>query len=195
MRQQNSSAVEGFILLYSAVYLRIQKWKNYWNRSTFAKVTVKIKVAQFFLTHSVYCTQTCVLLNLHKQQQNVHGHAVSIPLVRDCSEFCITVCPVTEWSSQRPPIYNGQILLQKPSKAQNPIKPENPLGWPRWATGFFESWWHWFMADVKVVVASTFDEIVNDPTKDVLIEFYAPWCGHCKSLAPKYEELATKASC
>jgi len=26
--------------LYSAVYLRIQKWKNYWNRSTFAKVTV-----------------------------------------------------------------------------------------------------------------------------------------------------------
>ena len=47
---------------------------------------------------------------------------------------------------------------------------------------------------VKVVVASTFDEIVNDPTKDVLIEFYAPWCGHCKSLAPKYEELASKAS-
>ena len=46
--------------------------------------------------------------------------------------------------------------------------------------------------DVKVVVAKNFDEIVNDPEKDVLIEFYAPWCGHCKSLAPKYEELAKK---
>ncbi|BFZ02019.1 hypothetical protein BsWGS_05058 [Bradybaena similaris] len=45
---------------------------------------------------------------------------------------------------------------------------------------------------VKVVVAKNFDEIVNNEDKDVLIEFYAPWCGHCKSLAPKYEELAKK---
>jgi len=45
---------------------------------------------------------------------------------------------------------------------------------------------------VKTVVGLNFDEIVNDPEKDVLIEFYAPWCGHCKQLAPKYEELGEK---
>lgn len=42
---------------------------------------------------------------------------------------------------------------------------------------------------VKVVVAKTFDEVVMSG-RDVMIEFYAPWCGHCQRLAPTYEELA-----
>lgn len=42
---------------------------------------------------------------------------------------------------------------------------------------------------VAIVVAKNYNDIVLDDEKDVLIEFYAPWCGHCKALAPKYDEL------
>lgn len=44
-------------------------------------------------------------------------------------------------------------------------------------------------ADVKVAVGNNFDELVINSDKDTLIEFYAPWCGHCKKLAPAFEEL------
>ncbi|KAF7287794.1 hypothetical protein GWI33_003425 [Rhynchophorus ferrugineus] len=45
---------------------------------------------------------------------------------------------------------------------------------------------------VTVAVAKNFDEVVVNNEKDTLIEFYAPWCGHCKKLAPTYDELAEK---
>uniref|UniRef100_A0A6A7G4W3 protein disulfide-isomerase n=2 Tax=Hirondellea gigas TaxID=1518452 RepID=A0A6A7G4W3_9CRUS len=45
---------------------------------------------------------------------------------------------------------------------------------------------------VLVIVGNTFDELVVSAEADVLVEFYAPWCGHCKKLEPEYTDLGER---
>ncbi|OIV97947.1 hypothetical protein TanjilG_12704 [Lupinus angustifolius] len=43
---------------------------------------------------------------------------------------------------------------------------------------------------VKIVVRDNLQDIVINSGKNVLLEFYAPWCSHCKNLAPILDEVA-----
>jgi thiol-disulfide isomerase/thioredoxin len=43
---------------------------------------------------------------------------------------------------------------------------------------------------VHELTNATIDAFVNDHTRDVLLEFYAPWCGHCVEFEPHYFQVS-----
>jgi thioredoxin 1 len=48
------------------------------------------------------------------------------------------------------------------------------------------------MAEIKVVTDATFDEMVINNARPVVVDFWATWCGPCKMVAPEMEKIAAK---
>jgi len=50
------------------------------------------------------------------------------------------------------------------------------------------------MSDVKVISDQNFEEEVLKATQPTLVDFWATWCGPCKALAPKLDQLVNEFS-
>ncbi|THH17252.1 hypothetical protein EUX98_g9166 [Antrodiella citrinella] len=96
-------------------------------------------------------------------------------------EFGVTGFPTLKWFSadgSEPESYDGGrdldalagFITQKAGVKSN-IRPPPPPAY-------------------KALDIHNFDEVALDASKDVLVTFTAPWCGHCKRMKPFYEEAA-----
>ena len=46
------------------------------------------------------------------------------------------------------------------------------------------------MSNIKAVTSSDFDQVVLQAKEPVLVDFFAVWCGPCKTLSPILDELS-----
>ncbi|KAJ7650246.1 protein disulfide isomerase [Roridomyces roridus] len=94
------------------------------------------------------------------------------------SKFSVTGYPTLKWfnaDGTHEPFEGGRDLdalaafISQKSGVKSNIKPPPP-------------------PETLILDVHTFDDVVLDQEKDVLITFTAPWCGHCKNLKPTYEK-------
>ncbi|GJP41521.1 hypothetical protein CLOM_g1187 [Closterium sp. NIES-68] len=97
-----------------------------------------------------------------------------------CSEYKVTGFPTLKWfpkGATSPEEYPGgrsveDLVSFTNEKLGTSVKP--PAAEP---------------SDVVTLSPDNFDAVVLDPSRFVLVEFYAPWCKFCQDLAPAYEQL------
>jgi len=48
------------------------------------------------------------------------------------------------------------------------------------------------MAEVKAVTDETFEDVVLNAERPIIVDFWATWCGPCRIVSPELEKIAKK---
>lgn len=98
----------------------------------------------------------------------------------------VTILKKNRWYYVTP---SGETKIRAPNRYKGALNVKETVEWLNYALGR--------RVGERVVVPPVVDEVtgddvdayVQDETHDVLIEFYAKWCGHCKAFERDYEQV------
>ena len=82
-------------------------------------------------------------------------------------------------------IRNGEMRVRPPVRYEGYLGAPPTIEWVNSMLGLDAG----YVPYVTELTNATFDAAVRDGARDVLVEYYAPWCGHCQAFAKFYEEV------
>lgn len=98
-------------------------------------------------------------------------------------------------------IYFPSVDIEHPEQYREPRDRDHMV---RWLNDHLGNWMHASLSSsiatevrlrkpfshVITLTPATFDDVVFQEGKTVMVKFFAPWCGHCKQFGPTFENAA-----
>ena len=98
----------------------------------------------------------------------------------------VTILKKNRWYYVTP---RGETKIRAPNRYKGALNVKETVEWLNYALGRRVGERVVVPPAVDEVTGDGVDEYVRDETHDVLIEFYAKWCGHCKAFERDYEQV------
>jgi protein disulfide-isomerase A6 len=83
----------------------------------------------------------------------------------------------------------GETKIREPTRFKGALNAKETVDWLNYALGREPGARVSVPPVVDELTMDTIDDYVNDDENDVVVEFYAKWCGHCQAFEKDYEQI------